>query len=281
MLLSAEGDVTGPSIPVAVLVALFGLAASGCAAVPISVAQPNESIRPSLGTVGVVSVVEAPVARINQTGPVGAGQGALAGIGSVLDGASGTGQAAIFAIPFLPVGALVGAIIGANNVIPRDKADEIRSTISRALVEQEPEIRLRRQIIARASTNAKQDLVDLGVAGNVDAMTPAGYATFAQRGGRTVLEVSISSVVLVTGGGGDDPDFVFEIGARARLVDTANGQIRWLDDHLTFSTTSHKFSEWKTKDAALLKSVIDGAVESFARRISDGIFLGVWIPPGD
>jgi len=270
---------TGSFIPFGILAALLGLAAAGCMIVPRPPAPPSESIRASLGTVGVVSVVEVAEVAINQTGPVGAGQGALAGVGSVLK--AGAGPGAVFAVPFLPFGALVGAIVGANNLITRDEAEDIKAIISQALAQQEPQADLRSRVIALAATDAKRDLVDLGVGGAIDPMAPPSYGTFAEKGAQAVLEVRILTASFFIREGEDNSDFVFEMSARARLVRVSDNRVLWSDEFILFSSPSHSFSEWKENDAALLKTMIDTGVESFAHRISDRTFLEVWSTPGE
>jgi hypothetical protein len=170
---------------------------------------------------------------------------------------------------------LVGAAVGAANAIPASTYTEIDSVLRQAIERQDPQTGLRARIMSRAAADTKQPPADLGVREVMDFMDAPDYAPLAERDVQTVLEVAVLTARF-TGQGGQDPELSLSMRARARLVGVADKRVLWSDDYLGFTTPSHRFSEWKANDAALLKSVIESGVDSLGQRISDRAFLEFW-----
>jgi hypothetical protein len=171
-----------------------------------------------------------------------------------------------------PVGAIVGAGAGAAresaanaaNTIPANVVEEMESALQQVLIEQEPQARLRQGILAHA---AARTMAALDAGQHADLTAPSAGA---------VLEVGVSSVGLV-GVGGRDPELTLVIESSARLLDTASSRGLWAQEHMVFTTSPHKFSLWKANDRALIRSAMNEALETLARRIDEKVFLEVWI----
>jgi hypothetical protein len=246
---------------------------------------PSEALRSSLGTVGVVSVVLPPQGGVS--GPIGVGRQAAMGFGrqaaagasgfAAAAAAGGAGVAAIVVLPVVAAAALIDAAGEAIAAIPESTAEDIESTLRETVALHDPQPRLRSGLVAWAGQARREPPIDLGVGEAANPAFAPDYARLAERGVQTVLEVGVLTATF-SGEGGRNPDLSFSMRARARLIRISDKQVLWSDERLAFSTTSHRFSEWKANDAALLKSVIDSGVESFARRISDRTFLEVWTP---
>jgi hypothetical protein len=267
------------------------LMVQSCAIPPEAPSPPSESVRASLGKVGVVSVGSALGGTVS--GPIGVGNEAAKGIfeGGAIGGASGAGVGAVVGLvcgPFLlvcvPVFASVGAvggvvvgggaggIIKGTNAIPEGAATNIQAALYNAIAKRDLQNELRRHVLERANAGRANNAIDLGIGKTVDPSTPPDYALFTSSGVNTVLEITIAQIAF-TSEGGTTPTFLLSIDARARVIQIPGNLVLWSDEHMAFKSPAAEFSLWIAKDSDLLKSEIESGLETLARQITETVLL--------
>lgn len=267
------------------------LMVQSCAMTPEAPSPPSESVRASLGKIGVVSARSALDGKVS--GPIGVGNEAAVGAieGGAIGGVSGAGAGAaaglaclMYAPVCIPVFAIVGAaggaviggvaggIIKGTNAVPEGAATNIQAALYNAIANRDLQNELRRRVLDRANAGRTNNTIDLGIGKTVDPSTPPDYALFTSSGVNTVLEISITQIAF-TSEGGTTPTFVLSIDARARLIRIPDNLVPWSDEHMAFKSPAAKFSLWIAEDSDLLKSEIESGLGMLARQINENVFL--------
>lgn len=252
---------------------------------------PSESQRSRYGTVGVVSVKSPPdagfeglpvgVARGAAGGAVaGAGVSALAGAYTAVEAAAVSGVPTSLLLPvILPplaiAGAIVGSVAGVAMALPAETAALIEQDIKQALLEAEPQTRLRRNIVAIVRREALPAVEGFAEASPDAPGTTADHVALREAGIDTALEVGIMKVGLVGRRGGADLLLSLHSEASVRLVNTETGDEIYSRTAFIATRPARTFPEWGANGAVLLREEIDALLLELARDIVDEIFLVV------
>lgn len=267
---------------------------AGCAPEKPLIPPPvSEDLRHRLGVVGVASVtgptageLDVPVRGVGAGAARGAGAGAatgaaggiqlLAGSGTASGMAAGGGAAVALGalIVLIPLGIVVGALVGAATAVPEDTAREIEAILAKVLKETPIQQRLRQEVVTLAKQETDESVVDLDAFGLVSESGVAGYEALRAQGIDTLLEVRASRAGLV-GGQGGDPELSLFVESSIRLIDTSSGETLFENQGITHRTAAWRFTEWGAEDAALLRQQLTASFRGVANRIVDTVFLEV------
>jgi hypothetical protein len=265
---------------------------AGCAPEKPPIPPPiSEDLRHRLGVVGVASVtgptageLDVPVRGAGAARGAGAGAATgaaggaqlLAGSGTASGMAAGGGAAVALGalVVLIPLGIVVGALVGAATAVPEDTARGIEATLAKVLKETPIQQRLHQEVVALARQETEESIVDLDALGLVGAGGIADYGALGARGIDTLLEVRASKAGLV-GGRGGDPELSLFVEFSIRLIDTASGETLFENQSITHRTAAWRFTEWGAEDAALLRQQLTASFRGVANRIVDTVFLEV------
>ncbi len=260
---------------------------SGCALRRLP-PPPPEAPRALFGTMGVVSARFVPEARLE--GPtsgkgVGAAKGAGLGAGhtmaGTLEGVVRSGHpylaAAVLAvgIALTPIGALVGGIYGAVTAESLEKVRAAESALSNAFLELGTQESLRDRLLHAAGERGRH-LPSLADSGPTSSDETVDYRSFA-KDVDTILEVSVTRIAF-SGSTGINPPLGLTVGARIRLIRTADGIELYAlpgrhNYRLEYRSEPRKLNEWAVNDAQLFREELDRAYRSLAEQIVFVLFL--------
>ena len=251
----------------------------GCATSPIPLV--TEAQRERMGTVGVASLPSAPQSALDvgARGKVaGAGEGATAGavkgLGELFRmSGSGDYDATIILLPIAAIGgAIYGAVVGAAQAVPEDKAKKIEACLKAVLGEAGHQGKLRTEVISAIARSGIQGVSEIPSCQSAAVGQDTDYRLCLDRQVDTVLEVGLLSVALI-GRGGEDPKLVLFVRAVARLVDAKTNAELYRSRFFTHATGTKRFSEWNADGARLLKESYELACQSLARSVVEEVFL--------
>jgi hypothetical protein len=219
---------------------------------------PSEGLRAQLGRVALsagpsetAAVLEGPAREAGQ----GAARGALFGAAwTTYGGAHLGGWGAFVGILLAPVGALVGAVVGADRAESAAKVEQQETLLTGSLQELQVPEALRGCIADRLRE---------------ERSTPA------ERGGSeeptTILEVTVERVGLQAPVG-IKPPLTFVLTERTRLLRASDGTelyVHWL----TYRGRTRPIEAWLAENSAMLREDVGRACRVLAEEIVDEVFL--------
>jgi hypothetical protein len=259
--------------------AVIAIHLSGCAMSPVPAV--TEAQRECMGRVGVVSLTRAPQSSLDvgargrlAGASEGAAAGAVQGLAELFR-SSGAGYygATIILLPIAAVGgAIYGAMAGAAQAVPEDKAEEMEACLKAVLGEVGEQDKFRTEIIKAVARSGIQGVSEIPSCRSGVMAKDADDRWCPDAEVETVLEVGLLSVALI-GRGGEDPQLVLFVQAVARLVDANTNTELYCSRFFTHLTGAKRFSEWNSDGARSLKESYERACQSLARSIVEEVFL--------
>ncbi len=239
--------------------------------------RPAEPINlATLGKIGLVTGQAEPTYdfdSIVEGKGQGAGGGALRGAGScaqLIDSGDSSGFSLLLAIVCLPIGALVGAVAGANSAAPAELIDDARSRAQEGIAA----LRLNEEVLLSGLEHAKA----LGF--EVHALDPsAGPAkpddapSYASLAGTvdSVIEISVTRVDAKSSGREGVP-VSFGIQAQVRIVDVRNGRV--LDSYLIRRAgQTRPAEEWLADEGVTLRTELQARVRDYPVQVLEELLI--------
>jgi len=113
--------------------------------------------------------------------------------------------------------------------------------------------------------------------GPKDIRDSPGYQELAGQEPDTILELTVISVGLKNGEGGDDPQLSLSMKARARLVQVVQGRV--INDQTFLHRSEQRtFKEWAENNGQPFQKAITTAYEDLAYQVIQNIFREQWPP---
>jgi hypothetical protein len=203
---------------------------TSCATTP-KIKSPPEEFKANLGTIGVVSASFQPEVQLNK--PMGkgdaawhyAGKGALFAAEAAGRGCYGVGCAGF--IVAMPLGALVGSIVGLAKGLPSNEIKQSEKTLKSHLdtVNFQETMRERFLTVARKETQSR--LVPLEVEGPKTPNEELTYVSLSESGIDTVLEISVRKYEFstVSQHRGINPYLYLSLVAGIKFIRVADGKV--------------------------------------------------------
>jgi hypothetical protein len=267
-----------------------------CATTP-KMKSPPEEFKANLGTIGVVSASFQPEVRLDK--PMGKGAAArhyaLRGAGIASDmvgrGCNGIGCAGIVAV--LPLGAVIGSIVGLAKGLPSNEIKEPEKAFKSYLDTVNFQETMRERFLMVDSNETQSRLIPLEVQGPKTPDDEVTYASLSKSGIDTVLEISVRKCELY-----DwkrelytrekkrdiDPDLGLRLAAGIKLIQVEDGEVIYSEKFVDQWSNSLKFSDWGANDAEPFREGLGHAFQYLAGRMVDrlaGIQAPVDPPPAE
>jgi hypothetical protein len=258
-----------------ILILLFS-----CATTPKKQAPPpSEEFRANLGTIGVVSACFQPEVGFHKpmtkgaAATRGAGEGAL----FVLNAGrycNGIGCAGVIAL--LPVGAVVGGIVGAVKGISSPKIKESQDGLNGYLATVNFQETMRERFLSVAREETQFPFVLLELQGPNALDEEVTYGSLSDKGIDTVLEISVRKCDLraakyLPEGGTEkriDPDLRLLMAVGTRLIRIKDGKVLWCRIFTSeYESNLFKFSEWGANSAQPFRDELDRGFSYLATEI--------------
>jgi hypothetical protein len=210
-------------------------------------------VRLSEGDTQTAVVFTAPAKGVGE----GAARGAGLGAGStVVGGAAAAGPyGLILGILLVPVGALVGTVVGAASAEPAAKVNEKERALKIAMEELKVPETFRRCV---ADALREQ------------TSTPEGRVS-SEQSPSTVLEVVVEEFGLA-GPWLINPPLSFVLTARTRLIRASDGTELY-GHWLTYRGRAQPLDDWALRNPAMLREESERACRDLAERVVDEVFL--------
>lgn len=218
------------------------------------VAPPTQELRAGLGRIAVVAVRPSTGPNASGLPGVSTGAGAGAAIGAITPVAISDG----YGIVLMPLGALVGAIVGAATSHSEAEISQAQRSIAAALTETDVTGRIRADMVATAPHGATLEAVDTAM--------PTGFDQ--------VLEVEVRSIGF-TSSSGDfsyDPDVTTWVIARTRVRRTTDDaclyERLWL-----YRSPEQAYFTLAAANAQVMRTELQTAAVRLAARMADDLFV--------
>ncbi len=184
--------------------------------------------------------------------------GDIAGVSSGVPDSSGAG--AVATLVLLPVGALVGAIHGADKGLPEEEKEKADAALRQAITDIMGRETMRERLVEAGRRQTDYSFVML-----------EGQELPETTDIDTVLEVSVQSFGLQ--GEGVNPPLIFFFDVQTRLARAVDGEEIQRDTFQYHSMVKRSFTEWAINDARHFREEFDRGCECLAERIVDVLFL--------
>jgi hypothetical protein len=264
-------------------VVLCGLAACtliGCAGAP---PPPNEAARSAIKSIAVVSPAVGALVHESRLPPdpgssalLGSARGALAGAGEGMRISLSPGSGAagvVVALALIPVGAAVGAIIGAANAAPPAELEFVGAELGRLARADEIRSALQAHVAKAARNLQSRPVVAPPPEETGAASIPPNYRGLAERGVDTVVEVRLRSYGIAADKG-RNPLLVPYIIAEVRLVRAADGTELYAREFRRVGSVQ-RLAHWRTAGPGVLAQELDRTSAALGESIVEELFL-VW-----
>lgn len=224
--------------------------------------HPSEEARAKIGIIGVALASNQPETQFH--GGIGKGggasYGALQGMDFIAQAGAGAGEGAIIAVALLPVGALIGAIYGADKGLPKKEKEKADVALAQAITELMGQETMREHLVEAGRRQTDYSFVMLE-GQDVPETTDID----------TVLEISVKSFGLQ--GEGVNPPLVFFFDVQTRLAWAADSEEIQCDTFQYHSLVRRSYTEWAADDARHFREEFERGFELLAERIVDVLFL--------
>jgi hypothetical protein len=239
--------------------------------------------RENIGVVAIVPakyVPEADFATFAKGRDVGAAKGAVAGAGIGLT--SATAATGPYAPIMLAVAAIftvamttAGAIVGATNAVPAEKAAQIDAAVEKSRATSDLQQALADQVAAMAKGITQLSFIPANVAGPTNPTERPSYAQLRNAGVDAVLEVSVNRFGLSNCGEGliawwpehcTKGKLVLFVFTKARLIKVSNGSEIFARD-FNYLSDSHDDEKWLEGNGQFLAEEFDRGYRKIARQM--------------
>ena len=190
--------------------------------------------------------------------------------------AAGAGAAAglIVLAVLVPVGIVVGTIVGAASALSEETVQENEAQLTRAFKETDIQGILHAEVVDDAEVARALPVVDLK-----DVRTPAenggvDLAELRETGVDSILELKVEEMGL-SGKKGGDPELFLYLSVTYRIFDTARGTHLY-ENQVTHRSPTWRFTKWGARNAKLLREQLNVSAHQVAQAIVDQVFLEVW-----
>jgi hypothetical protein len=254
-----------------------------CATTPkILPPSPSKEFRANLGTIGVVSGHFQPEVRFwkpmtRGTGALhAAGQGALVAADMVGRGCSGMGCAGIIAA--IPVGAIVGSIVGAVKGVPSQKMKETEDALNHYLLTINFQETMLERFLSVAREETRFPFVLFEVQGPNELDEEVTYSSLSARDIDTVLEISVRKCGLLRTEKSINPSLRLVMAVGIRLIRLTDGTVLHSRIFVDEWGDLLKFSDWAVNDAQPFREALDHAFQNLATEIMNAVSM-IQTPP--
>jgi hypothetical protein len=245
-----------------------------CAAIPKQGPYTHEEIRANLGTIGIVSASFQPEVRLQK--PMSKGKaavtGAAGGAGYVLKGVQHCKEKECAAVLVLvPVGAVVGSIVGAVKGVSSQKIKETEDILNGYLATVNFQETMReRFLMTVAKEQTQYPFFLLEVQGPNALDEEVTYGPLSDEGIDTILEIGLRKCQLW--GEKDsinpNPPLHFLMAVGIRLIRTTDGHVLFNRNFVyDYKNVPLKFSGWGVNNAQRFREELDRAFRHLAMEI--------------
>jgi hypothetical protein len=242
-----------------------------CATTPKIQSPPPEELRVHLGRIGIVSASFQPEVRFRKpltkgTGLLhGAGIGALAGA-DIMRGCTGMACGGIFIA--LPLGAIVGSVIGAVRGVSPEKIKESEDALNEYLATLNFQETVRERFLSAATEQTQYPLVLLGVQGPNALDEDVIYDCMSEKDIDTIIEISVRKCDLYVAKGHINPILGLLLAVGTRFIRIEDGKVLYNRNFVyDYMGNYRTYSEWAVDNAQPLKEELDRAFSYLAMKI--------------
>ena len=235
-----------------------------------SVGPMPEEVRRDMGRVGVTAVSpQAPKVDRPWVKSEGALRGAITGAGAVAAAGGASGQGAALALPFIPVGAVLGAVTGPGRAQADAVVRERVALLRAASVALRLHEAYRADFIRVALSDTAGEAQVLPVS---DRSDPAGVDT--------LIELTVESFGLedVERGKNPNPTLIPFLVTRARVFHAADGRLLYEKNWSARGRTGKTLAKWAAGGEAGLGEAFAPVRRRLAGEAVEDVFLTIPIP---
>lgn len=266
------------------LIVIISLFINGCVNIGVQQARnPSESQRPNPHALVVVSARFEPKSQLDlllrtkgEAVFQGATGGAMAGVAGTFQAMAGGGPLAILLLPiFVPVGAVIGAVVEPATAVPTETIESGELAINKAIAMLQTQTRLKQLMLDALQEESIQAITSYEVLGPKQQDEARDYRTVDAP---MVLELSVLELGIVkdkTKSGNDGYSLI--LSTRARLIDTASNHLVDILERKYFSDV-YTATEWLQDNAKIFVMSIDEVLDSNAKDILLEFFR-IYYPP--
>ena len=199
-----------------------------------------------------------------------AGKGAGVGLWVAAQG-SNAGPAAFVLLGFVPIGAVIGSIVGLAKGVPYTEIKEPEKVLKSYLATVNFQETMRERFLSVAREQTQNPFVPLEVQGPKTPDEEVTYAFLSESGIDTVIEISVHKCELLNRdkNPGVNPHFYLGLAAGIKLIRVTDGKVIYSEKFVDQWSNSLKFSDWGANDAAPFRDGLDHAFQNLAGQIAD------------
>ena len=256
---------------------------------------PPLAARESVGVVAIVPAKyqpEADFATFAKGRDVGAAKAAATGAGlGLTTAAAATGP---YAPIFLAIAAVTtvamtaaGAVVGAINAVPAEKAKKIDATIEKSRAVRDLQLALAGEVATMAKGMAQFSFATVNAAGPINASDRPGYTQLRNSGVGSVLEVSVKRFGLNNCGEGLLPTWpehctkgkmLFFVFTSARLIKVSDGS-EIFSREFNYLSDSYDDDKWLENEGQSIAAEFERAYQEIARQMLETLDTAVLTTP--